>query len=63
MVLKGLRVTNYHAKRRVRFVCGSPSNPQCTNEILYGAPATPNTLDYIPSAGFSGYWNGSGLYS
>lgn len=63
MVQKGLRVTNYHAKRRVRFVCGSTSFPLCTNETLYATTVTPNTLDYIPSAGFTGYWNGSGLYS
>ena len=63
MVQKGLSVTNHHAKRMVRFVCGSPSNPECTRKALYGTTVTPNILDYIASAGFSGYWQGSGLYS
>lgn len=64
MVQKGLSVTNYQAKRRVRFVCGgSTSNSLCTNQTLYGTTVTPNTLDYTASAGFTGYWNGSGLYS
>ena len=35
-----LVVTNHHAKRRVRFVCGSPSNPECTRKALYGTPVT-----------------------
>ena len=41
MVQKSLPVTNYQAKRRVRFVCGgTTSNSQCTNQILYGTPVT-----------------------
>jgi hypothetical protein len=63
MVQKGILVTNYQAKRRVRFVCGLTGNALCANKTLYGEPVTSNTLDYIPSAGFTGYWNGSGLYS
>jgi hypothetical protein len=71
MVQKGLCVANYQAKRTVNFRCGSTSISQCTNQILYGTTVTPNTLgytdpntlDYIASAGFTGYWNGTGLYS
>jgi len=38
-----LVATNHHVKRRVNFRCGTTSNPQCTNETLYGAPLTATT--------------------
>ena len=45
MVQKGLRVTNYHAIRRVRFVCGSTGNSLCANKTLYGEPVMETATD------------------